>query len=155
MPETTARLQARYALILRRWAMARIPTGALDAATVDELVQGVLLKGFEQADGFESRREGASLTSLRHALFDRIHEQFASRPQPGQLEQAVGSELLRAYEAALRSLAPDQQVGIILRLEMCFPYPEIAEALGNSSQDETRMLVGDAILRLSELLDAR
>lgn len=180
MPETTARLltrardgdtmardelHGRYAAILRRLATGRIPSGTMDVIKVDELVHGVLKRAFERLDEFEPPREGALLASLRHDLFARIQDEITRRPavdarapdgapvDPGPIEQAVGGKLLKTYESSLQRLTQEQQEGIILRLEMGFAYPEIADALRASGQEEARQIVVGAILSLSELLD--
>lgn len=170
--DRTARehLFARYSVILRRLAHGRIPPGARDLADTDDLVQDTLLRAFKQLDVFEPRREGAFLAYLRQILLNRIRDVLRnSRRRPGleplgedlphpglsPLESAIGSELIAAYEAALASLTPEQREGIVLRLEMGFTYPEIAEALGSPSANAARMMVSRALLALAEMLNAQ
>ena len=68
----------------------------------------------------------------------------------GDLEQAIGADNLRVYEAALLRLSPRDREAIVARLEMQCDYEELAEALGSPSPDAARMAVKRALLRLAE-----
>ena len=66
------------------------------------------------------------------------------------LEEAIGQEALERYEAALARLRPDDREAIILRIEMRYPYAEVATALGKPSVAAAQMAVSRALVRLAE-----
>lgn len=168
--EARERLVARYLPALRRWAHGRLPAPARDMLDTDDLVQVTLLKALDQVDAFEPRKEGAFLAYLRRVLLNQLRDELRRvRRRPGReelpeelldrspspLEHAIGAESLRAYEAALATLASEQQEALIMRIEMGFTYREVAEALGSPSEDAARMLVARALVRLAEAMNAR
>ena len=67
------------------------------------------------------------------------------------IEQAVGYERLRAYEAALAELPKRQQELIVMRLEFGLSYSEIAAEVA-STADAVRMMIARAIVQLAEQL---
>ncbi len=164
------RLLARYLPILRRWAAGRLPIAARDLLDTDDLVQITLLKSLDRIESFEPRREGAFLAYLRSILMNQIRDEIRrSRRLPrlevlderlavsgaSPLENAIGSEVLAAYEKGLASLGPVQREAIILRLELGFTHEQVAEALELSSADAARMLVARALLKVAEVMDGR
>jgi RNA polymerase sigma-70 factor (ECF subfamily) len=117
---------------------------------------------------FEPRREGAFLAYLRAILLNQIRDQArrAGRspargelsedlphPAPSPLEEAIGRETLERYEAALSRLTPEQREAVVLRAELGFTYPEIAEATGSPSANAARMLVTRGLVRMAEVMD--
>lgn len=158
------RLFARYLPVLSRWAHERLPRGARDLAETGDIVQTTLIRALRHVDRFESRGEGAFLGYLRQILLNAIRDEIrrTSRrgvrepvdgalpdPGPSALEALLGRETLGRYEAGLARLSPAQREGVILKLELGFSNPEIADALGRSV-DAARMLVARALVQLAE-----
>jgi len=158
-------LAARYIPLLTRWARGRLPPGARDLADTSDLVQETLVQVFKKIEGFEYRGAGAFQAYLRQAVMNRIRnelrragrqppreeldeKQADERPSP--LEDAIGSEKVEQYEAALQRLSPKERELIIARVELGLTYAEIAEALNMPSADAARMAVARALVRLAE-----
>jgi len=161
------RLVGRYLPILRRWARGRLPAAARGLSDTDDLVQVTLIRALDHVNDFELRREGAFLAYLRRILLNAMRDEIRRSvrrpggeevsadlvdPAPSALEQAIGSDLVERYEAALADLPEDHREAVILRVEFGFTYPEIAEALGKPSSNAARMTVARALVRLSEAL---
>ncbi len=162
------RLFARYIPILTRWAHQRMPRNARDLAETGDLVQITLMRALGRLDAFEPRGEGAFLGYLRQILLNAIRDEIrraAARaapaplhdgiadPGPSALEEAVGRDAMRRYEAGLARLTPAQREAVLLKVEMGFTNAEIAEALGKPSVDAVRMLLARALVDLAESMD--
>jgi RNA polymerase sigma-70 factor, ECF subfamily len=162
------RLVARYLPILLRWAHGRLPVRARGMVDTNDLVQVTLLKALERVKDFESRGEGAFLAYLRRILQSRIIDQLRAaerkpeHEEPGEyiqdggrspLEEAVGAEILEAYERGLSQLSEREAEAVVLRLELGFTHEQVAEAIGSPSSDAARMLVTRALVRLAEVMD--
>lgn len=134
----------------------------------DDLVQETLLQTVRHVDGFDPKHSGAFQAYLRRALDNRIRDQIRRvqrRPQAGELEdeheareaspleEAIGSEALRRYEAGLDRLSDDDQSLIVARIEMGLSFDEIAQMTNRSSADAARMAVGRALVRLAAEMD--
>ena len=163
------RLIRRYLPILTRWAHGRLPPQARGLVDTNDLVQVTLLKALERVKDFEYRREGAFLAYLRRILQNGIVDQLRAverRPKHEEphegivdegrspLEEAVGREILDAYERGLSLLSDREAEAVVLRLELGFSHTEVAEAIGSPSPDAARMLVTRALLQLAEVMDA-
>jgi RNA polymerase sigma factor (sigma-70 family) len=161
------RLFARYLPLLREWASGRVPAHARGPADTDDLVQLTLIKALEHLHRFEPRREGAFLAYLRTLLLNAMRDQIRRAavrasagvpeerlvdPGPSVIEQVVGRDTMRRYEAALAQLTEAQREAVMLRVEFGYGHQEIAEALGVASANAARMLVSRGILRLAELM---
>jgi RNA polymerase sigma-70 factor (ECF subfamily) len=161
------RLASRYLPALTRWAHGRIPSRARGLSDTDDLVQIALLEALDHVKRFEPRHPGAFLAYMRRIVINRIRDllrQVGRRPRmeeldeaipewgPSPLETAVGREALERYEAALGQLGDEQQEAVVMRIEMGFSYPEIAESLGSPSPNAARMLVSRGLVRLAEIL---
>jgi RNA polymerase sigma-70 factor (ECF subfamily) len=159
------RLVVRYLALLRHWAHGRVPPRARGLADTDDLVQATLLRALNAVPHFEPRREGAFLAYLRTILLNQLRtalRRAQARPpvhslpsqlegaQASPLEQAIGSETMEAYEAALASLTEEQQQAVVLRIELGLSFQQVAEALESPSADAARMLVTRGLARLSE-----
>jgi RNA polymerase sigma-70 factor (ECF subfamily) len=157
-------LFARYLLPLRRWASGRLPRHARNAADTHDLVQDTLIRTLRKIEGFVPQREGALQAYLRQALMNRIRDElrrFRRRPNlealdsgivdhaASPLEQAIGSEALDRYEAALGRLAAEDREAIIARIEMGCSYEELAQALGKPTPDAARQTARRALVRLA------
>ena len=160
-------LLKRYLPLLRRWAHGRLPARARDMADTDDLVQNTLLRALGRLEEFEPRREGAFLSYLRQILLNQVRDEIRRahrRPEreylkdqvcdegPSPLDQAIGRETMQRYERGLAQLSQDHREAIILRLEFGYSCEEIAEALGRSSANAARQLLGRALVRLAQVL---
>ena len=147
-------LFARYLPPLRRWASGRLPRWARDLADTPDLVQETLIQVFKRIEGFDHRGEGAFQAYLRQAVMNRIRNELRSadhRPerveleeqaaddQRSPLEQAIGTEAVERYEAALQRLREDERELVVARVEMGLTYSELAAATGKPSADAARM----------------
>jgi len=66
------------------------------------------------------------------------------------LEDAIGSDVLQAYENGLAHLSEAQREAVVLRIELGLPYQEVAHAVGSPSANATRMAVVRALAWLAE-----
>lgn len=163
-------LARRFLPRLRRWAHGRLPQYARDMNDTDDLVQISLLRALDHVKEFEPQHEGAFLAYLRRIVLNAVRDElrrtarqpvrtdlWESTPQPGPslVEQAIGREVVEAYEAALAILTEEQREAVIMRIEFGYTYPEIAEALGKPSANAVRMVVSRALLRLGEVMGGR
>src|SRR5918994_7741037 len=154
--EALEELFGRYGPELTRFAHRRLPRWARDLADTPDLVQETLLQTFKHLEGFEHRGEGALRAYLRQALMNRIRDELRRaerRPEVGllpadvadeglsPLEQAIGTQAVEQYEAALRRLKDEDRELIVARVELGLSYGEIAGATGRSSANSARMAV--------------
>jgi RNA polymerase sigma-70 factor (ECF subfamily) len=161
------RLVRRFLPALTRWAHGRLPRGARDLTDTDDLVQIALLKALDHVDGFDARRPGAFLAYLRSIVLNRVRDEARrvkrspvreevpgsmAHPSASPLEEAIGHETLERYERALGALPDQQREAVVLRIELGFTYPEIAEAMGSPTANAARMLVARGLVRLGEVL---
>jgi RNA polymerase sigma factor (sigma-70 family) len=169
-PDAKDRLVQRYLPALRRWARGRMPTYARDLADTDDLVQITLMRALDKVQAFEHRGEGSFLAYLRRTLQNQIRDQLRAKGRrpvseevtgdmsavgPSPLEDLIGRQALEAYDAALEQLPAAHQEAVMLRVEMGFTYPDIAEAIGAPSPNAARMTVARALARLAEVMNAR
>jgi RNA polymerase sigma-70 factor (ECF subfamily) len=161
------RLMARHLPALRRWATGRVPRYARHLADTDDVVQDAVLKTLRRIKRIEPRQRGAFFAYLRQALRweignqlraaryrtsgEAVDEPVANAASP--LEEAVGQERLRAYEAALEGLSPRRKEAVIMRLELGMSYEEIAEVIEAPSWNAARMVVSRALVSISETMD--
>jgi RNA polymerase sigma factor (sigma-70 family) len=157
-------LIARYLPRLRRWAKGRLPVGARDLMDTDDIVQDSMIATLRNLDHVEIREEGALQAYLRQAVSNRITDAYRrvrNRPIPGELgsdlpagdpsplEEAIGQEAVHRYERSLKALKSEDREAVILRIELCYEYDEIAAILGKSSAATARVAVSRALARLS------
>jgi RNA polymerase sigma-70 factor (ECF subfamily) len=163
--EATDALFARYLPRLRRWASGRLPHWARDMADTHDLVQDTLLQTFKRIGDFEARNEGALQAYLRQALMNRIRDEIRKRQRhpaaavldsrqvddaPSPLEQAIGTEAIERYEAALACLKEEDRELIIGKIELGLTYDELAEAVGKPSAEAARKAAQRALVKLIE-----
>jgi RNA polymerase sigma factor (sigma-70 family) len=166
--EAADALFARYAPALHRWARGRLPRWARDIADTHDLVQDAMLQTFRNLHHVEYRGDGALHAYLRQAVSNRIREELrrrGRRPEASPidsaleddaaspLEQAIGTEALARYDAALERLDAHDREAVIARVELGLSHREIAEALGKPSADAARMAVARALTRLALEMD--
>jgi RNA polymerase sigma factor (sigma-70 family) len=160
-------LLERHVPALRRWARGRLPQYARDMADTQDLVQEAVTRTFLNFKKFEYRGDGALQAYLRQAVMNRIRDETRRiRRKPFQddlhenivdaaaspLEQAIGTETIDRYEAALASLEPLEREAVVARLELGCSYEEIANLVGKSTPDAARMAVTRAVKRLASLM---
>jgi RNA polymerase sigma factor (sigma-70 family) len=155
---------------LRRWARGRLPRWTRDLRDTEDLVQETLAQTLKHIDSFEYRHEGALQAYMRQALINRVRDEVRRvnrYPAVGgledadqhavqaasPLEEAIGTQALERYEAALGRLRDEERELIQARVEMQQSYQEIATAHGKSSADAARMAVTRALVRLAEEMD--
>ena len=161
-------LVRRFLPILRRWAHGRLPPHARDLSDTDDLVQVTLVRALNHIGTFEPRREGAFLAYLRRILLNSLRDEVRRvnrRPtrteltddlaDPALVVDAVGSDTMIAYEAALSTLSERQQEAVILRVEFGYSYAEIAEATQSASPNAARMMISRSLARLAEVMDGK
>jgi RNA polymerase sigma-70 factor (ECF subfamily) len=168
--EALDELLSRYLPRLRLWARGRLPARARGLLDTDDLVQDTVIRTLRNLDHLEIRGEGALQAYLRQALSNRLTDEFRRtlrRPaesemgsdieagSPSPLEEAIGEEALRRYDGGLQRLRAEDRQAVILRIELCYEYGEIAEMLGKPSAGAARVAVSRALARLShEMRDA-
>jgi RNA polymerase sigma-70 factor (ECF subfamily) len=161
-------LAKRYLTLLGRWAHGRIPRAARDLVDTEDIVQSTIMKALGNVDTFEPRGEGAFLGYLRQILMNQILDEARRakrRPRhvtldpgleashsPSPLEEAIGRDRMQRYEASMAQLPDTQREAIVLRIEMGMRYRDIAEALGVSSAEAVRALVGRGMVHLARLM---
>jgi RNA polymerase sigma factor (sigma-70 family) len=160
-------LVRRFLPLLRQWAHGRLPRAARDLHETEDLVQLALMRALRQIERFECEGPGSFLAYLRQILLNQVRDEvrrLMRRPEsseldvemadtelPSPVEQLVGHERLRAYEAALASLPKRQQGLIVMRLEFGMSYPEIATEVGGTP-DAVRVMVARALVQLATAL---
>lgn len=159
-------LFARCVPPLHRWARGRLPRSTRHASDTLDLVQDVVVETLRQIDTFHAEREGALQAYLRRAVLNRIRDQLRSSarrpqispvaeiqapaPEPSPLEEAIGSQAVERYEAALARLDPIEREAVIARIELGYSYPQLAQALGRPSPEAARLALRRALVRLAE-----
>ena len=153
----------RYLPRMQKWAHGRLPVWARGALDTHDLVQDALAQVIQRLGSFEPRHDGAFQAFLRTTLLNRIRDEIRRahrRPTdvlasdraaegPSPIEEAIGSEALARYEAALQRLKPIDREAIIARIELGLPYPEVAQALGKPSVAAAHVAVSRALLKLA------
>ncbi len=162
------RLFERFLPVLRRWAHRRLPPRARGLADTDDLVQVTLTRALARLPDLEPRQEGSFLAYLRRILLNAVREEIrrsARRGEHGELgeeladprasvvDEVLGREKMRRYEAALARLGDEQQQAVILRLEFGYAHAQIAEALGKRSADAARMTVVRALMQMARAME--
>lgn len=163
--EALGLLYERYLPPLKRWAKGRLPHWARALADTDDLVQEALLGFLRGVGAFEPRHSGAFQAYLRQGILNRLRDEVrrakrrpepqkepeeAEAPDPTPIEEAIGRETLKRYEAALERLKPDEREAILGRVELGLGYRQLAVHLGKASPDAARMAVSRALLRLAQ-----
>lgn len=153
-------LYQRCLPLLRRWAHGRMPHYARGMSDTDDLVQVTLLRALNNLAAFESSGSGSFLAYLRQILLNEVRSEIRKHNVRGVavpvddlalgdagdsvVENLVGHERLKSYEAALATLTRQQQEAIVMRIELGMSYQELALELGGTP-DSVRMLVARAL----------
>lgn len=155
---------------LRRWARRRLPPWARGLCDTQDLVQDAALRVLPRLATFVPTGPGAFQQFLRKAVQNRMLDEVRRayrRPtdgddvldgqpdrRPSPLEQAIVSQGMERYEAALAALTQEDEQAVRARMEQDLSYAEIASALGKPSPDAARMAVNRALARLLTILTA-
>lgn len=152
---------------LRRWAHGRLPAYARDLHDTADVVQDTVIAALGRLQNIEARREGALQAYLRQALANRITDIIRYRRRrpdatdvpehlcaqdASPLEQAIGDENIRRYEAALARLSDDDRQAVIARLELHYSYDALAVALEKPTANAARAAVLRAMKRLADAM---
>ncbi|HVL66355.1 MAG TPA: sigma-70 family RNA polymerase sigma factor [Vicinamibacterales bacterium] len=154
-------LLRRYRPRLTRWATGRLPRSARALMDTGDIVQETLVKAVRHFDRIDVQNEGALQAYLRRALVNRLNDEYR-RPRPpnaeldsgiaapdrSPLEEVISKETIARYEGALSRLRECDRQAVLLRIEMCYGYEEIARMLGKPSADAARVAVSRAVARL-------
>jgi len=150
---------------LRRWARGRVPLSARGMLDTADLVQDAVIATMRRLDNFEPRHQGALQAYLRQAVMNRIRDlarQHQRLPRQtdipddlvdertSPLEQAIGSENVARYEAAIAQLDAEDRAAIVGRIELQQGYDELAVVLDKPSAAAARMAVTRAMKRLAD-----
>jgi RNA polymerase sigma-70 factor (ECF subfamily) len=161
------RLLERYLPRLRRWATGRLPAYARELGDTNDLVQDAIVGTFRNLSHFEARGEGALQAYLRQSVMNRIHDEVrrtGRRPlhteldpdmasyQMSPLEQAIGTEAMERYEAALERLDPIERQAVIARLELGYSYAEVAALVDKPTAGAARIAVARAVAKLARYM---
>ena len=139
----------RLAPAFERWASKRLPRQA--GATVAPAVRNGLQKALSELKQGTRRGEGALVVHARAAILDALQSGDMSH---SQLVRTVGERPLEAYERALKRLDATSREAVVLRIEMGYANDRLAEAIGAASSDEARVIVSNAMLQMSDLMEA-
>lgn len=157
-------LCSRYLPRLRKFARGRLPAWARGPLDTNDLVQETFTHVVQRLGSFEPRHDGAFQGYLRQALLNRVRDQMrwaqrrptevlatdyqADRPSP--IEEAIGSETLARYQAALQRLKPADREAIVARIERGRPYIEVARLLGKPTVAAAHVAVSRALVNLAK-----
>ncbi len=138
---------------------------ARDLVDTDDLTQDVMLRTLDRVKQSELGADSL-VYYLRAAVMNRIRDEVRlidRRPklrqeplefhrdlQASPLEQAMGNEQLRRYEDALHSLPARERDAVILRIELGFPFDQIATALGWTGANAARMAIVRAVGKMAK-----
>ena len=158
-------LVERYTPRLRQWYRGRLPAGARGMLDTCDLVQDSVIKAVTHLQSIEIRDVGSVRAYLCQVVSNRIvdlYRRAAVRPVavelnqrlvspgPSPIDAAIGSEVHRAYEAALLRLTPSDRRAIILKIEQQCTDHEIAIALNRPSAGAARVKVSRALSKLAK-----
>ena len=152
---------------LKRWAHGKLPAAARNTLDTGDLVQDTVLHVLRRLDTFQPHHVGAMQAYLRQSVLNRIRDEvrrIGRHPasielpddmpseEPSPLEQAVMTEALSRYYAALAKLTARDRQLVVARIEVQWTHNEIAKHFGMPSADAARMAVSRALRRLLDLL---
>jgi RNA polymerase sigma-70 factor (ECF subfamily) len=61
--------------------------------------------------------------------------------------------VLDRYDRALEQLTDEQRQAVVLRIELGYGYPRVAEALGKPSANAARLMVTRALIRIARVMN--
>ena len=164
--EALEALLARYRPRLERWASGRLPGYARSLFDTGDLVQETLLKALERFETFEVRPGGFE-AYVRQAVLNRVRDQIRwarnregseeisdrlPDPMPSPLENAIGADMVRQYEAAMAQMSEEERQLLHLRIELDLSYEEITAMLGRPNPNATRVAIQRALHKLGQMM---
>lgn len=150
-------IYSRYLAPFQRWVKCRVPIWAKNSTKMDGFVERVLLRSLDGTE-LEGSPDGGFHSNLRGRILDRLEGELRRISHPRQglanlrsslLETTLGSESCARYEAALQNLSVEDRELIIARIELNFPYWKVATVLGQSSTEQARKAIIQALARLA------
>jgi RNA polymerase sigma-70 factor, ECF subfamily len=165
--EALEMLLARYRPRLERWASGRLPAYARSLLDTGDLVQETLLKALERFDSIELRGPGAFEAYVRQSVLNRVRDQIRwarhregseeisedlSDSLPSPLENAIGADVVRQYEAGMAQLTEEERQLLHLRIELDLSHEEITAMLGRPNANATRVAIQRALHKLGQLM---
>ena len=155
---------------LRRFASGRVPRTARGRLDTDDLVQTAVMRAFERLPSFEHRGRGSFLAHLRTIVLNAIRDEarrLASRMPhqelvtalpvsgPSPLEEAIGNDVVDAYESALARLPAPQREAVILRARDGLQLRRDRRRGGQPlAQCSGAMMVARALMRLAQDMES-
>ena len=123
--------RSRYLVLLRRWALERLPAGTRAALDAAEWVRDALGSA-AGPDGEAARENGSLLVRLRTRLIADRPQELRSRSSDASMpssrvEQLIGRGQLDAWEDTLEALPRNQREFAILRIEFGLDFAQIAD----------------------------
>lgn len=159
-------LLVRYLPLLTRWAHGRLPAGARDLSETADLVQVTLMRAFQHLPTFEVQGPGAFFGYLRQIMSNLLRDELrrvGRRPlmteldegleedeQASPMARTISLETLKAYEAAMARLDPEQRELIVMRVELGLGHQDIAAMSNSPSPNAARMRVARALAELAQ-----
>jgi RNA polymerase sigma factor (sigma-70 family) len=131
----------------------------------DDVVQETVIKTVRNLGRIEIRDDGALQAYLRQALTNWLTDAYRRSKQrandtdlnsdlpanqPSPLEEAIGADALRRYDEGLAQLTASDRELVVLRIEFCYEYEEIARMCGKTTAASARVAVSRALARLSK-----
>jgi RNA polymerase sigma-70 factor (ECF subfamily) len=150
--------------LVRRMAQGRLPHALRDIKVADALVQETLVIAFQRLREFEPRREGAFIAHVRQVLVNQVRQEVRRRRSQALPESLTETgadrattlhderawvERLGRYDRLLEGLGAEQREAVILRVELEYSYPRIADATGQPSGSAARMMVARTLALLA------
>ena len=157
-------LCARYLPRLRRWAHGRLPTRSGAHSTPTTWSRTRSRRSCSSCRRSSRATKGHFQAYVRQTLLNRIRDEArrgkrrgtpealdSAMPSPDSspLENAIGTETLTRYEAAMARLRPANREAIIARIELRLSYTEVAACLGKPSVAAAHVAVSRALVRLA------
>jgi RNA polymerase sigma factor (sigma-70 family) len=151
---------------LMRWAHGLLPARARRRADTGDLVQEAVVEALSTLDDPASRPPGVLRRYLRKAIRNRIRdeirraekvevgacdERLASFPAPGTspLDAVLEAEGRALFRRALRSLAEDDRMLVVGRVDLELTYRQLALATGRRSADAAKVATLRAARKLA------
>jgi RNA polymerase sigma-70 factor (ECF subfamily) len=151
---------------LRRWARGKLPRWARTVNDTADIVQDALLQTFRRMDRFEDRGKGALQAYLRRVVWNRITDEMRTvgrqpalaaeyRPddlishEPSAYQLAFSAEQEAQYKSALATLAEDERLLVVGRMELGLNYDQLALLTNRRSPDAARVAVRRAVIKLA------
>lgn len=158
-------LLARVLPRMRRWAHGRLPRASRPMLETGDIVQAVAARAARRFAGLDIAASADLAYYLREAVRNEIADQWRRADRtpiettlgdsiPAEatspVDQLIGAERIRRYEAALARLEPRARTAIIGRFELGYDYDELARALGVPSAGAARVAVCRAVKQLTQ-----